>query len=87
MIEYKTKEDLHEHQLECKNLLVPNICLFNIYDGKTCKKVFKETASLIIHYYIEHQQYACATCYATFDSVQKLEEHAHSDELNLRLSE
>lgn len=83
---YKTISDFLEHKVECNELLIPNICLYNIYGGKSCKKTFKETGSLIAHYLLEHQQFACSSCFAVFDTIQDLEKHAHTDEFNLRLS-
>lgn len=86
-IRFEDKNKLELHKTECEALLVPNICLYEAPSGETCKKSFKKTGSLIIHYYVEHQQYACAQCYSSYDSSHELEEHAHKESQNLRLSE
>lgn len=83
---FKTVDDLNEHKAECESLLQPNICLYNIYGGISCKAIFKETGSLVIHYLLAHGKYACSKCYGHFDSFDELERHQHYQNLDLRLS-
>lgn len=84
-ITYMCSEKYESHKKECDDLLKPNICLFNIASGTACKAIFKETGSLIIHYFYKHQRYACSRCLSDFSTLEELENHDHASEPNLRL--
>lgn len=72
---------------ECQQMLNDkrNVCLYLQNDGKCCQPSFKMTTSLIIHYMREHRLFACTHCYRTFSKEQDLEEHDHTEGINLCL--
>lgn len=86
-IKYKRWDDYNKHQKEeCELWLTrKNVCTY-LKNGKACGVHFSETANLILHYFKIHDLYACTCCFDTFKNSKDLEDHAHSYELNVRLS-
>lgn len=83
---FKGEAEYNKHKDDCDNLLQKNMCIYVEKNGEHCKKTFKETGSLIIHYFVEHKEYACTRCYSTFITEKELEGHHHTENINLRLS-
>lgn len=80
------KDYIFHHSNECQNWLKnKNVCTF-LRNGRACGKFFKQTASLILHYFKIHDVYACSQCYRTFKSAYRLEAHIHNTRVNLRLN-
>lgn len=88
-IKYRKSKHFTEHfENECEKWLKGrNICTYLNKNGRACGEEFKETASLILHYFKIHDLYACTCCYETFKTAKELEGHGHSPNLNVRLSE
>lgn len=87
LIYFKNEKELQEHTSECERLMKANICLHTTSGGISCKRVFNETASLIIHYLLVHGKNACSSCYGAFTTAEELETHSHCSNINLRKSE
>lgn len=87
-MKYKDWKNYSEHmEKECALWLErKNVCTF-LKKGKACGMYFKETASLILHYFKIHDLYACSSCYATYKTPKELEQHEHPEGLNVRKSE
>lgn len=85
-IKYRRWRDYVEHQeKECETWLKRrNVCTF-FKDGRACGAHFKQTASLILHFFKIHDLYACTNCFSTFKFSRDLENHVHSEDLNVRL--
>lgn len=87
-IYFKNSEDFQHHIMnDCNQMLtLKNVCTYVTQNGQCCKKNYKTTTALIMHYYREHRLLACTACYKVFCTEADLEDHHHYPSENLRQS-
>lgn len=86
---FENEESLLYHlKNHCQDMLKQkNTCTHVQENGKCCRKTFKHTSTLMLHYFKIHDRYACEQCYTTFPTSTELEEHTHAERINVRTSE